>query len=665
MRRLVFALICAVLVAAAYANSLASPLHFDDFHSIQDNIWLKSFEHLGAYFTDVRVFSPLAENRAYRPILLIGLAFSHAIGGGAMWGYHLITLLLHAAGAYVVGRLAVRLLVSAGHEERSAIAWGYFAGALFAVHPLLSEPANYISSRSSLQAAVFSFAAVLAYVKARQDERPWWFGWSALLLLLGMGTKIIAMTVPALLLGWELWLGPARDLSVMAGLKQYGRRLLPLLVVALGFTIFHEWIVGQASRAARSTIPPFSYFYTQTQVYLRFMGLALWPQDLNADLTMRWSEAIWEGPVARAILLNLGLVLVAFRMRRERPLFFFGLVWFYLALAPTNSIMPLSEPASEHRVYIAFPGLIFAVLAFVPPLYTLSDIARRFALPVLLGSLILGLGVRTHFRNRVWQSEVSLWKDVVEQSPDNGRAHLNYGLALMGVGDRATAKRELDRCAEVWPRYAFCFINLAAFALGDNRQQEAERTISIAEGLAPNNVYTRLWRGLVERKAERWAGAETAFRRTLEIAPGHTAARLGLAYALFNLGRFDDAQSLYAVLERDKALDADGNYALGYLSDVRGDPAKAKAYYSRALEQDPSLTKARYNLAVLLQKAGDKKGAIAEYQRLRAERRASPDALFNLALALWQDGVTDQAAAVKEELRASAPEYPGLSSLAF
>ena len=133
----------------------------------------------------------------------------------------------------------------------------------------------------------------------------------------------------------------------------------------------------------------------------------------------------------------------------------------------------------------------------------------------------------------------------------------------------------------------------------------------------------------------------------------------------FNLGRFDDAQSLYAVLERDKALDADGNYALGYLADVRGDPAKAKAYYGRALEQDPSLTKARYNLAVLLQKAGDKKGAIAEYQRLRAERRASPDALFNLALALWQDGVTDQAAAVKEELRASAPEYPGLSSLAF
>ncbi|MFO0728655.1 MAG: tetratricopeptide repeat protein [Myxococcota bacterium] len=659
MRRLILALLCLALVGAVYANSLNSPLHFDDFHSIQDNVWLRSFSYLPQWFTDVRVFSPLAENRAYRPILLLGFGLSYALGNGALWGYHLITMLLHALGAFVVGSLVDRLL-----KAKSPL-YGWFAGAIFAVHPLLSEPVNYVSSRSSLQAAVFTFAAVLLYVKGREERRSPLLGWSVVLLLLGMGTKIIAMTVPALLLGWELWLGPDRELQGLSALRTFGKRLLPWLVVALGFTVFHEWLVGQASRAARSTIPPLSYFWTQTQVYLRFMGLFFWPQDLNADLTMRWSEAWWEGPVARAILVNLALVFAAFRVRAQRPLFWFGVFWFYVALSPTNSIMPLSEPASEHRVYIAFPGLLMAVMAFFPSLEQLSELSRRFVLPLLLGILVVAGGARTVLRNQVWASDLALWRDVVQQSSDNGRAHLNYGLALLEVGDRAAAKRELDQCAQVWPRYAFCWINLAAYALHENQQAEAERTISIAEGLAPQNVYTRLWRGFVERRAERWTGAESAFRRTLEIAPGHTQARLGLAFALFNLGRFDEARNLYAVLERDKSLDADGNYALGYWADLAGEGEKARAYYERAIGLDPSASKARYNLAVLLQKAGDRKSAIVHYQRLRAERHAGPDALFNLALALWQEGQIPEATSVRQELIAVAPAYPGLSGLAF
>jgi protein O-mannosyl-transferase len=663
--RALLGLICALLVGAVYANSFASPFHFDDFHSVSDNVWIRSLANVPRFFTDVAVFSPLQENRAYRPILLIGFAISHAIGGGALWGYHLVTILLHAIGAIAVGLLARRLFAASGVPDREAEIAAIFAGAIFAVHSLLSEPVNYISARSSLQAAVLAVASVHAHVKGREEGRPGWLAWSWALLLLGMATKIIAMTVPVIIVAWEVLLGPReRD-----GVRAWALRLAPVFAIAIGFTALHELIVGEGSRAARSTIAPWSYLLTETQVWLRYIGLFVWPEDLNADLTMPWAQSIWTGPVMRSILANAAIVVFAITMRRRAPAITFGVIWYYVALAPTNSLAPLSEPASEHRVYIAAPGLVFAAIGLVLAAIesgTEELWRRRARVAIACGALaVIALGVRTHYRNRVWQSDLLLWGDVVAKSPDNGRAHLNFGLAKMSRGDLAGARESFDKCAAVWPGYSFCYINRAVLALHERRLVDAEREIGVAERLAPGNVYVILWRGEVERGLERWDKAEAAYRRVLEIAPGHAGARRGLAFAAFMQGRLEEAEAELLRLEAEREIDADGLYALGFLADRRGDRALAVRRYLAALAQDSRNVRARYNLAVAYQMSGDLAGAIREYRVLVNAGTADPDALFNLALALSQNGELAEAQAIKGELMRRAPTHPGIPSLRF
>ncbi len=672
----------ALVVALVHGNTWSSPFHFDDFHSIVDNAWLRSLRHVPRYFTDVAVFSPLVENRAYRPILLTGFAVSHALGGGAPWGYHLITLILHAVGAVLVGLLTRRALLASGIAAGLARAVALLGALVFAVHPLVTEPVSYVSSRSSLQAAVLTWASVLAYVVAREDRRPGLFGVSLLCLVLAMGTKIIAVTTPALLLLWELTLGPAAPWGVGAaawererglrawiarpdGLRAAAIRIGPVAAVALLLTVAHERVVGDASIAGRSNIAPLHYLLTETEVWLRFMGLFVWPEDLCADLTMTWRTTWWSGPVARAILTNLAIVGAALALVRRWPAVTFGVLAYYVALSPTNSIMPLSEPASEHRAYIALPGLLLAVLGLIAPaVAALGARGQRIAAGVAV-AWIVALGAVAHARNTVWQSDLSLWKDVVEKSPDNGRAHLNYGLAQLSRGDRAGARVSFEACARAWPQYAFCYINKAVLALDEKRQADAEAEIGVAERLLPDNVYVRLWRGQVERAAERWPSAEQAYRATLALAPGHLDARRGLAYALFMQSRVDEARPQLEALRAEGALDADGLYAAGFLADVAQDAPGAIALYRAALAQNAGHARAGYNLAVALQRQGDLPGAIALYEGLRARGEAAPDALYNLAVALWQSNQLDRARVVREELRARDPGHARLESLGF
>src|SRR5262245_17758935 len=92
-----FAALLAVLGAVVYLNSLQVPFHLDDAHSISDNTWIRKLENVPLFFTDVRTFSPLAENRSYRPLLLVSYALSWTIGGGALPAFHAFSIALHAA----------------------------------------------------------------------------------------------------------------------------------------------------------------------------------------------------------------------------------------------------------------------------------------------------------------------------------------------------------------------------------------------------------------------------------------------------------------------------------------------------------------------------------------------------------------------------------------
>ena len=129
-----------------YWNTFDNSFHYDDEHSIQNNINIRSLENIPSFFADPGMFSRDADKGMYRPLLLVTYALNYAVGGYEVGGYHVVNIALHATNA--------ALLLWLGYLLSGRLLVGFLAGILFAVYPLATEPVNYISSRSDTLSAM-------------------------------------------------------------------------------------------------------------------------------------------------------------------------------------------------------------------------------------------------------------------------------------------------------------------------------------------------------------------------------------------------------------------------------------------------------------------------------------------------------------------------------
>src|SRR6266853_4291812 len=79
-------LITAALALAAvilvYSNHFRNEFHFDDFHTITNNSYIRDLRNVPRFFTDSRTFSTLPDHQSYRPLLTTSFALDYRFGKG-------------------------------------------------------------------------------------------------------------------------------------------------------------------------------------------------------------------------------------------------------------------------------------------------------------------------------------------------------------------------------------------------------------------------------------------------------------------------------------------------------------------------------------------------------------------------------------------------------
>jgi tetratricopeptide (TPR) repeat protein len=153
----------------------------------------------------------------------------------------------------------------------------------------------------------------------------------------------------------------------------------------------------------------------------------------------------------------LGLaVAVALRQLHRRPWLAFGVLWFFLHLLPTNSILPRLDPANDRHLYLALLGPAFLLAAV---LWKVTG--RRTASAVALAGVLL-LATATIARNHDYRTEVSLWKATAATSASKARVWNNLGYAHGVEGNRAQAQAAYRRALELDPGHVKARYNLEA-----------------------------------------------------------------------------------------------------------------------------------------------------------------------------------------------------------
>ena len=436
-----------LLTVAIYARGMNGDFQFDDPHTVQFN---RALRHPGNLLT---MSSLAGAVHGKRVLTDFTFALNHWAAGPGPFSFHVTNLAIHLAAIVLVFFFTRRILVLGGAGNRDFLAVAVTA--VFALHPLQTQAVIYLSQRAESLASALYLASLLLLLRAERRGRcaagAGWYAGSFALFALGLGAKVIVATLPVAYLLMGLLPGPHRLLARPA------KRLAlasPFLAYALWTTVSTVAdLRGEDAGFLIPFLPPGRYFLTQWHVLVTYLRLLCWPTGQNVD---------WDFPVARGLtnpaVLGSGLLLLAL-LSGAGVLFFrcrsradsagaagrgaaFGVLWFFLLLAPTSSVIPLADVLMEHRIYLASWGVFFAIAIVAGSLVgRLALQGRPVVLAAAVACLCAGLASATYLRVGIWQSKQSLWTDCVAKSPRKARAHL--GLAN-GLGKAGHVEQAVD-----------------------------------------------------------------------------------------------------------------------------------------------------------------------------------------------------------------------------
>ncbi len=447
------ALLLVFVVAIAYSSSIGVPFQFDDGVVITGEPAITGFH---------------VDPASHRFLGDLSFAVSYRLFGERPLGYHVVNIAIHAANALLVLRLG-RLLFRT-QALRSARAAGErvaLLGALvFAAHPLNTQAVTYIVQRYASLAAGFFLLATCSYLAFRlASSARAAAGFYALFLAsaaAALWTKENAFVLPLAVLLVELsfFSAPARKRLLFLSPFLIGAAAAVAVALASGLSLEG---LDRATRVG-TDMPRSDYALTQLRVVASYLRLLVLPVGQNIDHDVPLSRSILDPRVLLAASVHASLLagaaLAIARGSRGNALWRlvgFGISWFYVALLVESSFVPIVDVMFEHRAYLPSVGFFLAAAGALAALPTLSP-ARRWG--VLTVALVVALTALTLARNRVWQSDATLWADAASKSPNKPRPLNNVGVALLTRGDPAEAIVWFRRAIRADPAYTKAHFNL-------------------------------------------------------------------------------------------------------------------------------------------------------------------------------------------------------------
>ncbi len=609
------ALLLLVMLAWAYGNHFHNPFEFDDSHQIVSNAAIRDLHNIPRFFTDGTTASTLPANQAWRPGLTTLNAIDTWLSGGVpnpFW-FHVSIFASYVLLGVVLFFVYLHVFLRSSGDATSA-RWAALIGTgWFWMHTANVETIDYVSARSDSFSTLMVLLAFALYCYSRRARHYLLF---LVPVVIGSFFKETAIMFAPLLLVY-LWLFDDPD-----GERSAGRRHVAVSFV-LGGALFllsramtpHTWASGGG--------PWYRYLATQAFVVVHYFNNFLLPVNLSADTDWRLVTSVTDDRVLAGVLFIGLLLLLAWACARNdktKPVTF-GILWFFIALAPTSSVFPFAEVLNDHRTFFPYIGLVLA--AVCGALYArdraaaggtrgIGAVARPIP-AIALGFLVITAhAIGAHHRNEVWSSGKTLWKDVTVKSPGNGRGWMNYGLALMEANDIQGAIDCFTKALALYPGYSYAHINMgvALSRIGQNALAEQSfHTAIAADSLNPEGYY---FYGRFLADQHRPREALSYLERGRAISPAHE----GITVALASLRNANGRMPLEVARDAVTRSPTPDNYVnLSLALYEAGDfPGSAQAA-GQAVALNPNYGVAWNNLAAAYNKTGEFEKAEAAGKR--------------------------------------------------
>lgn len=529
---LLFYVITAAIVGLlfwAYSNHFDNPFEFDDEHTIVHNSAIDTM-NIGEFMTNPETFSTLPANQAWRPGITILNSFDtirseNRVPDQTKFHWHIFI-------SYIItGVLVFFMLLWLVRKSFPDLKWGNIAAllgtGLFMLHTANAETINYIIARSDSQSTLFIVLGVVMFQYSEVCRKYMLF---IIPLILGFMIKETTLMLTPILVVF-CWLFTDKFLKNVVGLG------VSLIVCGI---LYYTYISFRPDTWTPGGGDPIMYLCTQAFVIVHYFFTFILPVNLSADTDWTLVTSPFDTRVMAGATFILALLLLAIRWSRnpETRMATFGIFWFFLALAPTSTIIPFAEVMNDHRIFFPFIGLgmvalNFGILAYrklESSGYSVGKLFIQGAVAVLLIAHAIG----THTRCEVWNSSETLWQDVTIKSPNNGRGWMNYGLSIM-PRNVDSAIIAFERTLDLWPYYSYAHINMGVAQ--DRKQNLVAAEQYFMRGLQLDTMNPEAYYYYSEWliRNNRGQQAKSLLEKGLSISPSH--GRMAILYSGLSSGQ--------------------------------------------------------------------------------------------------------------------------------
>ncbi|MBI5763937.1 MAG: tetratricopeptide repeat protein [Planctomycetes bacterium] len=386
-------------------------------------------------------------------LTILTIAINHRINLAlGLDGFHapsfvFVNVGLHAIHAVLVYYL-LRSLLGRLRPTRNGPPFVLVAAAmLYASHPIHVSSVIDAIQRRSILAGLFQTAAMLAYLRCRDEKdtgnRARWIIATLAFLWLGMKSRSTGLAAPLVLVTLEIVLQLAEGRSL--------RRMLPrvtvpiLMCAALAFMF--AWKMELLNVTSLSMRSPQTMNVEadwggrqqamfQAQAYATYGSLLFFPSprrlciDHAASLKLGTPD---KSNVGKWFVGGVHLIIIAtavFAAHSGLAVGAFGILLFY-ATQLLWLLLPHPGQVVEYRLYAAAIATSLVVLELI------MQIPREGYRNVAAALCIIAtmfLATITWQRNEIFQSPVTIWQDVVDKYPGQFRSEYNLANALFRDG---------------------------------------------------------------------------------------------------------------------------------------------------------------------------------------------------------------------------------------
>ncbi|MCI5055030.1 MAG: hypothetical protein MRY83_02920, partial [Flavobacteriales bacterium] len=346
-----------VLLVISYSNHFDNPFFFDDHHTIVQNTYVHSIKNLPLFFYDTKTASTRPDLQGYRPIVQVLNAVDYSLGSGSTKAFHIhifthFLILLYLV-FYMIKRIFER---SSNLKRKTAIYLSLFITGFFGIHASHTETINYIISRSDLFSTLCMLLAFLLYDREKTRRRLLFL----IPLIIGYFTKQVVASFAIIIWIYDiLFIQTDHSTLKQKVLKGSKYGIITLVVLVSTFIVSEAVFSDIGNVVGPKKHGRLGYLQTQIFIVMHYIGNFFVPIDLSADPDFTIIGKFWDKRIIYSLLGHIFILIVALTCLKRRIYYpiAFGILWFYIALAPTSTLVPLGQISNDHRTMFPFIGL--------------------------------------------------------------------------------------------------------------------------------------------------------------------------------------------------------------------------------------------------------------------------------------------------------------------